>query len=350
MFVDEAKISVEAGKGGAGCLSFRREKHTPRGGPDGGDGGTGGSVYIVADSHLNTLADFQHRRTYHALNGRPGSGRNATGRDGDDLAVPVPLGTMIYDADTRELIDEITRPDQRVLVAAGGSNGVGNARFKSSTNRSPRKTIPGGAGEARALRLELRLLADVGLVGLPNAGKSSLIRKVTNAHPKVADYPFTTLKPSLGVVALDYGRSYTIADIPGLIEGASAGSGLGIQFLKHLTHTRLLFHIVDISAAHDPASLVESITTIENELEQFDQELASRERWLVLNKIDLVPTAEQQERAREILSLSGWTGKWFVVSAMTGTGCKKLIGNGMTWLEENPLRRPQEDALEEAVL
>ncbi len=346
MFVDEVEIKVEAGRGGGGCLSFRREKHTPRGGPDGGDGGKGGSVYVVADSHLNTLVDFQFRRSCRAENGRPGGGRNATGRDGEDLELFVPLGTMIHDADTRELIDEVKRSDQRVLVAMGGTNGVGNARFKSSTNRSPRKTIPGGAGEMRTLRLELRLLADVGLVGLPNAGKSSLIRKVTNAHPKIADYPFTTLKPSLGVASLDYGRSFTIADIPGLIEGASAGSGLGIQFLKHLRHTRLLFHIVDFVSTSSIENVVQSIETIEKELCQFDSELAQRERWLVLNKIDLVPEDSLAARLNEIVSLSAWTGDWFSVSAMTGEGCRRLIGRAMTWLEDNPTKTIELDELE----
>lgn len=346
MFVDEVEIKVEAGKGGSGCLSFRREKHTPRGGPDGGDGGKGGSVFIVPNSSLNTLVDFQFRRAYRAENGRPGSGRNATGRDGDDLDLVVPIGTMIHDADTLELIDEVTRADQRVLVAQGGTNGVGNARFKSSTNRSPRKTIPGGIGETRTLKLELRLLADVGLLGLPNAGKSSLIRKVTNAQPKIADYPFTTLKPSLGVASLDIGRSFTIADIPGLIQGASSGSGLGIQFLKHLRHTRLLFHLVDLASASQPETVVEFIKTIENELLLFDDELAQRERWLVFNKIDLIPDVDLTARSEQILSLSGWTGKWFSVSAISGTGCRKLIGSAMTWLEENPLRGTASSELE----
>lgn len=347
MFVDEAQIKVEAGKGGAGCLSFRREKHTPRGGPDGGDGGKGGSVYVVPDSHLNTLVDFQYQRSYRAQNGRPGSGRNSTGRDGEDLDVFVPLGTIVHDAETRELIEEITKPKQRVLVARGGNNGVGNARFKSSTNRSPRKTTPGTAGEVRTLRLELRLLADVGLVGLPNAGKSSFIRKVTNARPKIADYPFTTLKPSLGVVSLNYGRSFTIADIPGLIEGASKGTGLGIQFLKHLRHTRLLYHIVDISPSVPADEIAQSIESIEHELKQFDEELASRERWLVMNKADLIPDEILESCANEVLSRAGWVGKWFVISAIAGSGCKKLVGQGMTWLEQNPVDRTQPVELED---
>ena len=350
MFVDEAHIKVQAGKGGAGCLSFRREKNVPRGGPDGGDGGQGGSVFVVANSHLNTLVDFQRQMVYRAENGHPGGARNATGRNGQDLEIAVPLGTIISDADTREQIDEVIRPEQRVLVAKGGANGVGNTRFKSSTNRTPRKTIPGRDGEARSLSLQLRLLADVGLLGLPNAGKSSLIYKVTNAHPKIADYPFTTLTPSLGVVSMDYARSYSIADIPGLIEGASTGTGLGIQFLKHLQHTRLLFHIVDMSIAQSATQIAESVASIGNELAQFDETLAQRERWLVFNKIDLVPVVEQEDRIAAVLDASGWSGRWFAVSALRGTNCRKLTGSAMTWLEENPANRQHVDELEELLM
>ena len=337
MFVDEAQIRVQAGAGGAGCLSFRREKHTPRGGPDGGDGGSGGSVYLKSNPHLNTLVDFQFDRMYQAQNGQPGAGRDITGRSGDDLYLEVPLGTMVYDAQTRELIDELTKPDQQVLVANGGGNGVGNARFKSSTNRSPRRTIPGKPGEVRTLRLELRLLADVGLLGLPNAGKSSFIRKVTNATPKTASYPFTTLKPSLGVVSMDLGRSYTIADIPGLIEGASSGSGLGIRFLNHLRHTRLLFHIVDIAETEDLDQLVRSIQIIVHELREFDEQLSSRTRWLVLNKSDLLPEDETQRRVNYIIDQLCWDDRSFTISAINGSGCRRLAGNAMTWLEDNPV-------------
>ena len=336
MFVDEAQIIVEAGHGGAGCLSFRREKHAPRGGPDGGNGGVGGSVYLVSNPHLNTLVDFQFQSIYKAENGRPGEGRDANGHSGQDLKIDVPVGTTVFDAETREFIDELKHPDRSVLVAAGGAAGSGNARFKSSVNRAPRKTTPGRAGEKRVLRLELRLLADVGLVGLPNAGKSSLIRKVTNARPKTASYPFTTLKPSLGVVSLDLGRSYTIADIPGLIAGASSGTGLGIRFLKHLRHTRLLFHMVDIASSQEPEQLAESISTIQNELGQFDEELLSRPRWLVLNKIDMLSEDELASRQARILECSGWSGECFAVSAITGAGCKRLVGSAMTWLEQNP--------------
>ena len=335
MFVDEAQIKVEAGKGGSGCLSFRREKHTPRGGPDGGNGGVGGSIYLLADPHLNTLVDFQFARQFQAQNGRPGAGRDCTGKDGDDLYIPVPVGTMVSDAETRELIGELLNPGQSMIVAHGGSHGLGNACFKSSTNRTPRKTTSGKPGESRLLNLELRLLADVGLVGLPNAGKSSFIRKVTNATPKTAPYPFTTLKPALGVVSMDRGRSYTIADIPGLIEGASAGSGLGIQFLKHLGHTRLLFHFIDIAQSDDVDSLIHDIQTIEKELGEFDTQLLEKPRWLVFNKIDLLSDDEASRRISSVLDGITSIGETVAVSALTGTGCRKLAGMGMTWLENN---------------
>ncbi|MDE0308418.1 MAG: GTPase ObgE [Acidiferrobacterales bacterium] len=337
MFVDEAQIRVEAGNGGSGCLSFRREKHTPRGGPDGGNGGVGGSVYLLADPHLNTLVDFQFVRQFRAHNGRPGAGRDCTGKDGDDLIIPVPVGTVVSDAETTELIGELLESAQSMIVAHGGAHGLGNACFKSSTNRTPRHTTVGKRGESRLLRLELRLLADVGLVGLPNAGKSSFIRKVTNATPKTAPYPFTTLKPALGVVSMDRGRSYTIADVPGLIEGASAGSGLGIQFLKHLSHTRLLFHFVDIAQSDDVDSLMHDIQTIETELGEFDAQLLERPRWLVFNKIDLLADDEAESRIRCVLDRIDFGGQAMAVSALTGTGCRKLAGKAMTWLERNPV-------------
>lgn len=335
MFVDEAQIKVDAGNGGSGCLSFRREKHIPRGGPDGGNGGVGGSVYIVGDPHLNTLVDFRFERHFRADSGRPGAGRDRTGRDGKNLCIPVPVGTMIHDAETKELIGEVLKPDQSIIVAHGGTHGLGNACFKSSTNRTPRKTTTGKPGESRNLRLELRLLADIGLVGLPNAGKSSFIRKVTNATPKTAPYPFTTIKPVLGVVSMDRGRSYTIADVPGLIEGASNGSGLGIQFLKHIVHTRLLFHFVDISRTDDIESLIRDISTIGRELGEFDAELLTKTRWLVFNKIDLLPTGEADRRIDSILNRAEFDGETFAVSALSGEGCRKLTGMGMTWLESN---------------
>lgn len=346
MFVDEAQIRVEAGHGGAGCLSFRREKHIPQGGPDGGNGGRGGSIFLIPDPHLNTLVDFQYDRLHRAQNGRPGAGRDSTGRSGEDLYIKVPLGTMIFDADTREMIDEIKIAEQSVLVAKGGSPGLGNACFKSSTNRSPRRTTPGTEGEQRILRLELRLLADVGLVGMPNAGKSSFIRRVTNARPKVASYPFTTLKPSLGVVAMDTARSYTIADIPGLIEGAASGTGLGIRFLKHIQHTRLIFHLVDLAESEDIDELVNAIATIEKELGDFDQQLMKRMRWLVLNKCDLFPKDMVNETVDAILRKSGWSEKHFVVSAITGENCRRLAGEAMTWLEQNPAEVSRQELLE----
>ena len=334
MFVDEAYIRVEAGKGGNGCLSFRREKNVPKGGPDGGDGGKGGSVFLVADAHLNTLVDFRYARLHRAKNGQPGAGRNRTGHDGDDLRIPIPVGTMIFDADTRELIDEVLTPNQCVIVARGGASGAGNTRFKSSTNRAPRKTTPGLGGEIRNLRLELRLLADVGLVGLPNAGKSSFIRKVTKARPKTASYPFTTLTPALGVVSLDLGRSYVIADIPGLIEGAAEGAGLGIQFLKHVQHTRLLFHVVDLAQDESPDALANSISTIENELRSFDAQLLARPRWLVFNKTDLLAADLVEQRVTDLLRHISWPGRHFSISALTGDGCRQLAGAAMSWFEE----------------
>ena len=335
MFIDQARIRIQAGRGGAGCLSFRREKHVPRGGPDGGDGGHGGSVYFVADSSLNTLVDFQFNQSYKAQNGRPGAGRLCSGPSGDDLQVAVPLGTAVYDADTRELIGELKADEQVLLAAQGGKRGLGNARYKSSINRSPKKTTPGTEGESRTLYLELRLLADVGLVGLPNSGKSTLIRTVTNARPKTAPYPFTTLKPSLGVVSLDLGRSYTMADIPGLIEGASQGVGLGIRFLKHLQHTRLLFHLVDIAETVSLDQIADSIQIIEKELGEFDEELLARDRWLVLNKLDLLQP-EEEGIVKELIQTLDWKGNWFAISALNGMGCKRLVGRAMVWLEENP--------------
>jgi len=334
MFVDEAFIEVEAGKGGRGCLSFRREKNVPRGGPDGGDGGKGGDVYLTTDPHLNTLVDFYYSKIHRAENGHPGAGRNCTGRDGVDLEVKIPVGTMIYDADTQELIRDVRTPNSRTIVAKGGQPGVGNVRFKSSTNRAPRQTTPGTAGEMRNLRLELRLLADVGLVGLPNSGKSTFIRSVTKARPKTADYPFTTLTPNLGVVSFDQGRSYVIADIPGLIQGASDGARLGIQFLKHLSHTSLLFHLVDVAEHDDIQSIVDALRVIEHEMTQFDSHLIAKPRWLVLNKVDLLDDEEAEKRCTKLIEHCKWDGKWFAISAMTGDGCKALAGAAMQWHEK----------------
>ena len=333
-FVDEAIIRVEAGKGGDGCVSFRREKYIPRGGPDGGDGGDGGSIYLVAESGLNTLIDFRHRRIHKASPGQPGSGRNCSGRKGKDLAIKVPVGTRVRDLGTEEQIGELLAHGERLLVAQGGFHGIGNARFKSSTNRAPRQSTPGGAGEKRELGLEMVLLADVGLLGMPNAGKSSLIRRVSSATPKVADYPFTTLYPHLGVVSARDGQSFVVADIPGLIEGAAEGAGLGISFLKHLDRTRLLLHVVDIAPQDGEIDAASAIRTIVTELEKFGGGLAARERWLVINKRDLLPEQEFEARQRELLNELQWQGRVFGVSALTGDGTKDLVVALMGRLEQ----------------
>ena len=323
-FVDEATIRTQAGSGGNGCLSFRREKYVERGGPDGGDGGDGGSVYLVADAGMNTLADFRVARKFRAENGQPGAGRNKTGRSGTDIDVTVPCGTVVHDVDTGELICDLTEAGARQKVAEGGTGGLGNTRFKSSVNRAPRKTTPGTEGESRHLRLELRVLADVGLLGLPNAGKSTLISAMSHARPKVADYPFTTLYPNLGVVRVGRLQSFVMADIPGLIAGASEGAGLGIQFLRHLSRTGLLLHVVDI-APLDPASEpVEAIRTIEKELASYSAELAGKPRWLVINKIDLVDPGERKAVCAELKQALDWEAPVFAVSAATGEGTDEL--------------------------
>lgn len=333
-FVDEAIITVEAGAGGNGCLSFRREKFVPRGGPDGGDGGDGGSVYLVVDEGLNTLADFRYQRIFRAERGNNGMGRDRIGKSGEDLYIKVPLGTLVYDDDTGELIGDMVAAGMELLVAQGGFHGLGNARFKSSVNRAPRKTTKGTPGEKRKLHLEMQVLADVGLLGLPNAGKSTFIRAVSAAKPKVADYPFTTLYPHLGVVRVGPEQSFVMADIPGLIEGAAAGAGLGIQFLKHLSRTRLLLHLVDIAACADADEIVSQIRTIENELQQFGHELEQRERWLVLNKADLLP-AEQSEAFRQEVSEQPGVGMpVYLISAVSGQGCQELIRKIQTWLDQ----------------
>ena len=334
-FVDEATIRVKAGDGGNGCVSFRREKYIPFGGPDGGDGGDGGSVYLVATHDLNTLADFRFQRHYEAMRGENGSGRNMTGRSGEDLEVAVPVGTLAYDAETDELIGDLVEDGQRLLVAQGGFHGLGNTRYKSSTNRAPRQSKPGTPGELRQLRLELKLLADVGLLGLPNAGKSTLITRVSGARPKIADYPFTTLHPGLGVVRVGPLQSFVMADIPGLIEGAAEGAGLGIRFLKHLARTRLLLHLVDVAPAdpaEDPARAVE---TIAGELGRFSPELAQRPRWLVLNKMDLIAPRERESFARDLVARLGWEGPVFSISAATGEGCPALMQAIMQYLESH---------------
>lgn len=333
-FVDEASIDVIAGDGGNGHLGFRREKFIPKGGPDGGDGGHGGSVYLVGNEGLNTLADFRHSRRYEAQRGQRGGGRNCTGASGDDLEVAVPLGTVVIDGDTDERIGEVTANGERLMVARGGNPGLGNARFKSSTNRAPRKTTPGSPGEHRSLQLQLQVLADVGLLGLPNAGKSTLLRATSEARPKVADYPFTTLYPNLGVVRVEAHRSFVIADIPGLIEGAAEGAGLGIRFLKHLSRTRILLHLVDMAPLDPAADPVADARATVAELEKFSPELAARERWMVLNKMDLIAEGACDEVCQKFLAALNWDGPVFRITAVNGNGCKELTGALMVRLEQ----------------
>ena len=332
-FVDEAIVKVQAGNGGRGCVSFRREKFVPLGGPDGGDGGSGGSVYLRSEPGINTLADFRITRTYRAQHGQPGGGRDCTGRGGEDLHVAVPLGTVVTDADTEEVIGDLTMPGQGLLVAQGGRGGWGNARFKTSTNRAPRQHGSGLPGERRTLQLELKLIADVGLLGLPNAGKSTLIRAVSAARPKVADYPFTTLHPNLGVVSVGEHRSFVMADIPGLIEGAAEGAGLGIRFLKHLQRTRLLLHLVDIAPPDPDADPVKDARAIAAELKKFSAALAKTSRWMVLNKLDLLEPEEGERRCREIVRRLRWKGPVFRISGVTGQGTRELTQAVMTHLE-----------------
>jgi GTP-binding protein len=333
-FVDEARAKVVAGHGGRGAVSFRREKFVPYGGPDGGDGGLGGSVYLRAQEGINTLADFRIARTFRAQNGQPGGGADCTGRGGDDLYIPVPVGTVVIEQDTGETLGDLTVAGQDLLVARGGKGGWGNARYKSSVNRTPRQSTPGLPGESRTLQLELKLLADVGLLGLPNAGKSTLIRAVSAARPKVADYPFTTLHPQLGVVSVGPAKSFVMADIPGLIEGASEGTGLGLRFLKHLQRTRLLLHLVDIAPPDPDEDPVEGARAIVRELKKFSVELAARDRWLVLNKIDLVPAAELDARCRDIVRRLRFKGPVFRISGATGAGTRELCQAVMRHLEE----------------
>lgn len=323
-FVDEATIRVQAGNGGHGCLSFRREKYVERGGPDGGDGGHGGSVYLVADSSLNTLADFRVARKFRAETGQGGAGRNKTGKSGNDLDVMIPCGTVVQDVDTGELICDLVEDGQRQKVSEGGRGGQGNTRFKSSITRAPRKFTNGTPGEARQLMLELKVLADVGLLGLPNAGKSTLITAMSQAKPRIADYPFTTLHPNLGVVRVGQLQSFVMADVPGLIEGASDGAGLGIRFLKHLQRTRLLLHLVDIAPLDENVDPAESVKAIAKELGNFSTDLAEMPRWLVINKTDLVASDVLAERRSKLLADLDWKGAVFEVSAATGEGTEEL--------------------------
>lgn len=347
-FVDEVSIHVKAGDGGNGLMSFRREKFIEKGGPNGGDGGDGGSVYMEADENLNTLVDYRYTRRFDAQRGENGGSKDCTGHKGEDLVLPVPVGTTVIDASTQEIIGDLTRPGQRLLVAQGGWHGLGNSRFKSSTNRAPRQTTPGKPGEARDLKLELKVLADVGLLGLPNAGKSTFIRAVSAAKPKVADYPFTTLVPNLGVVSVGRYKSFVVADIPGLIEGASDGAGLGIRFLKHLARTRLLLHLVDMAPLDesDPAVAAE---TIIHELSKFSPALAERDRWLVLNKVDQIYDEEREARVQDVVRRLDWNGPVFVISALEREGTEALSQEIMRYLDERSLRIAEEPAYAESL-
>jgi len=334
-FIDEAIIQVIAGNGGDGVAHFRREKFMPRGGPDGGDGGRGGSVYVVADRNINTLIDYRYARIHRAKSGEKGHGADCYGKSAEDVALRVPVGTVVSDNHTGEIIADLTQHGQKALLAKGGEGGLGNLHFKSSTNRAPRKFTPGMQGENRDLKLELKVLADVGLLGLPNSGKSTFIRAVSAARPKVADYPFTTLHPHLGVVRVDYDRSFVIADIPGLIEGAAEGAGLGHQFLRHLARTRLLLHLVDIAPLDETANPVRDARAVIEELKKYDEALYRKPRWLVLNKLDLLAPSERANKCRQFLSDFGWEEKSFIISALTGEGCKELIFAVMQYLEQN---------------
>jgi GTP-binding protein len=342
-FIDEATIEVRAGDGGNGCVSFRREKYIPFGGPDGGDGGDGGSIYFEADSAVNTLADFRHSRKFLAERGQNGMGKNRTGKSGADLIVKVPVGTLVQEEDTGELVGDLVRHGERLLVARGGFHGLGNTRFKSSTNRAPRQSKPGTPGEVRHLQLELKLLADVGLLGMPNAGKSTLIRAVSSARPKVADYPFTTLHPNLGVVRVAEHRSFVMADVPGLIEGAAEGAGLGVRFLKHLSRTRLLLHLVDIGPLADPAA---DIAVIMKELERFSPGLAGKERWLVFNKVDLIAPEDLETLCRTVIDSLDWKGPVYEISGLRQDGTDALMQDVMVYLDSV---RALEDAGEDTM-
>jgi len=340
-FIDEARIQVHAGKGGDGAVSFRREKYVPRGGPDGGDGGRGGSVYAVADRNVNTLVDYRFARIHRARDGQGGMGAQCNGRGAEDIVLRMPVGTVITDAKTGELVADLARHEERALLACGGRGGLGNVNFKSSTNRAPRKATPGEPGESREFRLELKVLADVGLLGLPNAGKSTFIRAVSSARPKVADYPFTTLQPHLGVVRVGPDRSFVIADIPGLIEGAAQGAGLGHQFLRHLARTRLLLHVVDLAPLDPDADPVQDARAIAAELKKYDEALYRKPRWLVLNKMDLIPPAERDGVASRFLKALRWKGRSFSISAISGVGCKELARAIITQLESMPMEQAQ---------
>ena len=338
-FIDEATIQVHAGDGGNGIASFRREKYIPFGGPNGGDGGRGGSIYVLADRNINTLVEYRFARSHHARRGENGRGGDCYGKGGDDLVLSVPVGTVITDIATDRVLADLAGDGQKTLLAKGGVGGLGNLHFKSSTNRAPRQCTQGTKGEERELRMELKVLADVGLLGMPNAGKSTFIRAVSAAKPKVADYPFTTLHPNLGVVRVDHNRSFVIADIPGLIEGAAEGAGLGHRFLRHLARTRLLLHIVDIAPYDETADPVIEARAIVGELRKYDEALYQKERWLVLNKTDRVPAEEREALCAAFVRDYEWQGKCFIISGLSGEGCKGLTYAIMEYLEQN---RPEE--------
>lgn len=351
-FIDEAKIEVIAGNGGNGVASFRREKHKPNGGPDGGDGGRGGSVYALADENLNTLIDYRYTKKHLAQNGERGQSSDCYGKGGEDITLKMPVGTMIFDAETGDLLHDLAQSGQRVLLAKGGEGGLGNIHFKSSTNRTPRQCTPGTEGERLALRLELKVLADVGLLGMPNAGKSTLISAVSNARPKIADYPFTTLHPNLGVVRTAAERSFVIADIPGLIEGAAEGIGLGVRFLKHLSRTRILLHLVDIAPFDPSVDPVHEARAIVEELRKYDETLYDKPRWLVLNKIDMIPEDERAERVAQFIQEYNWTGPVYQISAATREGTDALMQDIQNHLDQVKLaeQREREEAEQAAKL
>ncbi|HNQ04153.1 MAG TPA: GTPase ObgE [Thiobacillaceae bacterium] len=343
-FIDEARIDVTAGDGGNGCVSFRREKFIPKGGPDGGDGGRGGSIWVMADRNLNTLIEYRYTRHFKARNGEGGRGSDCYGKGADDITLKVPVGTVVRDDDSGETLADLARDGQKALVARGGKGGLGNLHFKSSINRAPRQSTPGEEGERRRLHLELKVLADVGLLGMPNAGKSTFIRAVSAARPKVADYPFTTLHPNLGVVRVDHGRSFVVADIPGLIEGAAEGHGLGHRFLRHLARTRLLLHLVDLAPCDPGADPVQDARAIVAELRRYDEDLYRKPRWLVLNKTDLLDADERAGRIAAFVQAYGWSGPVFAISALNGEGCPHLVFAIMQHLDTEHRTDPREDS------
>jgi len=347
-FVDEAAILVVAGDGGNGCVSFRREKYIPNGGPDGGDGGDGGDVYAVADENLNTLIDYRFVKSFRAERGQNGQSKDCTGKRGKDITIKFPVGTRILDQDTGEIMGDMTRHGQSIMIAKGGFHGLGNARFKSSINRAPRQKTDGTAGENRQVQLELLLLADVGMLGLPNAGKSTFIRAVSAAKPKVADYPFTTLVPSLGVVRMDNEQSFVVADIPGLIEGAADGAGLGIRFLKHLERCRVLLHLIDLAPV-DESDPVENAKVIVKELERYSEKLSVKPRWLVFNKLDLLDPEEADRRAKAIASALDWKEQFYIISAANREGVKALCWDVMSFINTHPKELPVEEIIPEKV-